>query len=227
MGAKGCNLADWSAASRPSAGMGVGGGDAGLRSRPKSNARRADEAVWLTAFEEGGRRGARALRWGEWMEATRMAARQNFKGGRWTEDQYGGVMDDAGVCLDACGWGDASLDCSTRRRTGSDPLLPARVAGIEDIFPQFAPRGFGAVGGTKSASRRSADLSGCACEFTPGMKPPSLWVVDRKLIVGGGIGAQAAPHDNRDQFRHAVGSRCETELSVVQPIREGVQSTRD
>ena len=183
MGAKGCNLADWSAASRLSAGMGVGSGDAGLHSRPKSNARRADEAVWVMTFEEGGRRGARALRWGEWMEATRMAARQNFKGGRWTEDQYGGVMDDAGVCLDACGWCDASMDCSTRRRTGSDPLLPARAAGMEDIFPQFAPRGFGAVGGTHGASGRSPDLSGCACEFPPGITRADSRMVARQVIV--------------------------------------------
>ena len=169
MGAKGCNFADWSAASRLSAGMGEGGRDTGLRSGPKSTARRADEAVWRAAFDEGDRRGARALRWGEWMEATRAAARQNFKGGRWTEDQYGGVMDDAGVCLDARGWGDASKDCSTRRRTVSDPPLPARSAGAEDSFPQFAPRGFGAVGGTHGASGRSPDLSGCACEFPPGI----------------------------------------------------------
>jgi len=169
MGAKGCNFADWAAADRPSMGMSEWGGNTGLRSGPKSNARRADEAVWLLAFEEGGRRGARALRWGEWMEATRMAARQNFKGGRWTEDQCGGVMDDAGVCLDACGWGDASLDCSTRRRTGSDPSRPARFAVVESFFPQFAPRGFGAVGGTKSASRRSPDFSGCACDFFQGI----------------------------------------------------------
>ena len=169
MGAKGCNFADWSAASRPSTGMGEGGGDTGLRLGPKSNARRADEALWLPASDERVRRGARAMEWGEWMEATRAAARQNFKGGRWTEDQYGGVMDDAGVCLDACGWGDASMDCSTRRRTGSDPSLPARSAGAEYFLPQFAPRGFGAVGGTCSASGRSPDLSGCACEFPPGI----------------------------------------------------------
>ena len=183
MGAKGCNFADWSTAGRPSVGMGDGDGDTGLRSGPKSIARRADEAVWLTAFEEGGRRGARALRWGQWMEATRMAARENFKGGRWTEDQYGGVMDDAGVCLDACGWCDASMDCSTRRRTGSDPLLPARAAGMEDIFPQFAPRGFGAVGGTHGASGRSPDLSGCACEFPPGITRADSRMVARQVIV--------------------------------------------
>lgn len=179
MGAKGCNFADWCRASRTSAGMSECGGDTRLRSGPKSNARRADEALWLSVFAEGGRRGARAMEWGEWMEATRPAARQNFKGGRWTEDQYGGVLDDAGVCLDACGWSDASLDCSTRRRTGSDPFLPARVAGIEDIFPQFAPRGFGAVGGTHGASGRSPDLSGCAREFPPGITWADSWMVVR------------------------------------------------
>ena len=31
-------------------------------------------------------------------------AGKTFKGGRWTEDRHGGVMDDACVCLDACGW---------------------------------------------------------------------------------------------------------------------------
>ena len=169
MGAKGCNFADGAAAVRPSLGMSEWGGYTGLRSGPKSNARRADEAVWLLAFEEDGRRGTRALRWGEWMEATRMAARQIFKGGRWTEDQCGGVMDDAGVCLDARGWGDASEDCSTRRRTVSDPPLPARSACAEDLFPKFAPRGFGAVGGTHGASRRSPDLSGCACDAFQGI----------------------------------------------------------
>ena len=169
MGAKGCNFADWATAVRPSAGMSECDGDTGLHSGPKIIARRADEAVWLPAFDDGGRRGARALRWGEWIEATRRDARQNFKGGRWTEDQCGGVMDDAGVCLDACGWGDASEDCSTRRRTVSDPPLPARSAGAENFFPQFAPRGFGAVGGTHGASRRSLDLSGCACDFSPGI----------------------------------------------------------
>jgi hypothetical protein len=227
MGAKGCNFADWSAAGRLSVGMGDDGGDAGLRSDPKSNARRADEALWLPAFDEPGRRGARALGWGEWMEATRLAAQQDFKGGRWTEDQYGGVMDDAGVCLDACGWGDACMDCSTRRRTGSDPLLPAQSAVAENFYPQFAPRGFRAVGGTKSAGRRSPDLSGCACEFPPGMTRPVPRLAGRKILVGGGVGAQAAPHDDRDQVRCAVGSRCETESPVVQPIREGAGSTVD
>lgn len=183
MGAKGCNFADWSTAGRPSVGMGDGGGDTGLRSGPKSIARRADEAVWRSVFDEEGRRGARAMGWSEWMEATRVTARQIFKGGRWTEDQYGGVMDDAGVCLDACGWCDASMDCSTRRRTGSDPLLPARAAGMEDIFPRFAPRGFGAVGGTHGASGRSPDLSGCACEFPPGIPRADSRMVARQVIV--------------------------------------------
>ena len=179
MGAKGCNFADWCAASRPSTGMGEDGGDTGSRSGSSSKARLANEALWQVALDEGGRRGARALKWGEWMEATRLAARQNFKGGRWTEDQYGGVMDDAGVCLDACGWGDAIMDCSTRRRTGSDPSLPARSAGAENNFPQFAPRGFGAVGGTHGASGRSPDLSGCACEF-----PPGITRADSRIVVG-------------------------------------------
>ena len=47
----------------------------------------------------------------------------NLKGGRWTEDQYGGVRDDARVCLDACGRGRRSNGDCVRRRTDLDPCM--------------------------------------------------------------------------------------------------------
>ena len=78
--------------------------------------------------------------------------RTDFKGGRWTEDRHGGVMDDALVCLDGCGWKRRKMDDSIRRR-----------ADLVDL--RFARGGYRAVGGTCSACRRSPVLSGCAGEL--------------------------------------------------------------
>ena len=54
---------------------------------------------------------------------------------------------DACVCLDACGQSAGALGSFVRRRTGSETGPRPEIA--------FAPGGYGAVGGTHSASRRS------------------------------------------------------------------------
>ena len=90
-------------------------------------------------------------------------AETNFQGGSWTRDQYGGAKEGTGVCLDICGWNGGCFGCSARRRTDSNPSIFKRSI----LASFFAPRGFGAVGGTHSASRRSRFLSGCACDRFP------------------------------------------------------------
>ena len=95
-------------------------GKGGARSLPLANrdeVLRCEATVTISISTLGGQQ--------ESLQRSGQVLREILKGGRWTENQYGGVMDDAGVCLDACGWDDASLDCSTRRRTDSlsnDPL---------------------------------------------------------------------------------------------------------
>jgi hypothetical protein len=68
---------------------------------------------------------------------------KNLQGGRWTRTGVAVSRMDARVCLDACGQDTGALGDSARRRTGSD-----------QDRGRFAPGGYGAVGGTKSASGR-------------------------------------------------------------------------
>jgi hypothetical protein len=69
-------------------------------------------------------------------------AGRGLKGGCWTKNWCGGASNGARVCLDVCGRDSSALGGFIRRRTSSD-------------FLRFAPGGYGAVGGTHSASRRS------------------------------------------------------------------------
>jgi hypothetical protein len=127
------------------------------------------------------------------------------------ESHYGGHMERACGCVDACGWSLGGLVGFVRRRSGARGSW-------------YRPTGHRALGGTHRACGRSRILSGCARKFCALRKRrhlrPDCWPSWAAVLFGVGMG--------RDRLTAGVLSRRRTwerQLNRGHGRRDGLRRT--